>query len=150
MSMLSLEAWRALAGTGTWQSPWFTIDQPRINAFADATEDHQFIHVDPAAAANTAFGGTIAHGYLVLGMLSAMVFAAVPALDGISATLNYGFDRIRFLAPVPAGTRIRGHFTLNRIEDRPGQLRSFFAVHVEMEGKARHALAADWITVALL
>jgi len=124
---------------------WFDISQERINAFADVTEDHQFIHVDPEAAAQTPFGGTIAHGFLTLSMLSAMAYQA-PSIIGTTHAVNYGFDKIRFLSPVPAGARIRGRFTLKDArEAKPGEVTTVMAVSVEIEGQERPALAAEWI-----
>jgi acyl dehydratase len=147
---LSIAAYQALVGQAAWLSPWFLIDQARIDAFAAATDDRQFIHVDPVAAAASPFGGTIAHGYLTLAMLSAISYTVVPTIIGTRATLNYGFDRVRFLSPVQAGKRIRGRIALRAVERKPGQLRSTFVVTVEIEDEAKSALAADWITVALL
>ena len=91
-------------------SRWFLIDQKRIDAFADATEDWQFIHVDPEAAKATPFGSTIAHGFLTLSMLSAIAYDALPRVSGLAMGVNYGFDKVRFVAPVRAGRRIRGRF----------------------------------------
>src|SRR5665213_2409439 len=101
-----------LAGTETGVSKWFTIDQKRIDAFAEITEDRQFIHVDPDAARATPFGGTIAHGFLTLSMFSAFASDALPRIDGLAMGVNYGFEKLRFLSPVPAGARIRGRFRL--------------------------------------
>lgn len=130
-------------------SPWFTIDQHRIDGFADVTEDHQFLHVDVEAAANGPFGGTIAHGFLSLSMLSKMAKTAVP-LEGASAVLNYGFDRIRFLTPVPSGARIRGHFTFANVSPRgTGQTLLQYKVEVEIEGVVKPALSADWLVLFL-
>ena len=126
-------------------SDWFEISQDRIDAFAAITEDHQFIHVDPEAAAKTPFGGTIAHGFLTLSMLSAMVYQA-PDVIGTTHGVNYGFDKIRFLSPVPSGARIRGRFTLKDArESKPGEVTTVMTVSVEIEGQDRPALAAEWI-----
>ncbi len=95
-------------------SHWLTVDQARIDAFAKVTEDEQFIHVDPERAAETAFGGTVAHGFLTLSLLSAMAYSALPRIEGAAHGVNYGFDRVRFVRPVPSGSRVRGHFTLPR------------------------------------
>ena len=125
-------------------SPWFRVDQARIDAFAEVTEDRQFIHVDPERAAQTPFGGTIAHGYLTLSMLSYLVVSAEIPFPPVRASLNYGFDKVRFLAPVRAGARIRGRFTLKGVEERPGGLLLRFDVAVEFEGSDQPALSADW------
>ena len=91
-------------------SRWLTVDQARIDAFAKVTEDEQFIHVDPKRAAETAFGGTVAHGFLTLSLLSAMAYSALPRIEGAVHGVNYGFDRVRFVRPVPSGSRVRGAF----------------------------------------
>ena len=126
-------------------SRWLTIDQARIDAFADVVEDHQFIHVDPERAAETRFGGTVAHGFLTLSLLSAMACDAVPLTDALS--VNYGFDRIRFLSPVPAGSRVRARFAVARVEERvPGETTLHWDVSVEVEGAERPALVARWLS----
>jgi Acyl dehydratase len=131
-------------------SPWFTVDQARIDAFAEVTEDRQFIHVDPVRAAETPFGGTIAHGYLTLSMLSHLAVTAEIPFPPARASLNYGFDKVRFLTPVRAGARIRGRFTLTGVEERPGGLMLRLAVSVEIEGSDKPALAADWLVMLQL
>lgn len=137
----------ARIGEETGLSRWFALDQPRIDAFAELTEDAYFIHTDPArAAAETPFGGTVAHGFLTLAFLSAMAYDALPTLAGRSMQVNYGFDRLRFVAPVPAGARIRGRFVLTRCDPRPGEVTLTHAVTVEIEGQDRPAIAADWLT----
>src|SRR3546814_13451512 len=110
-----LEDYRHFVGEKIGVSRWFLIDQKRIDGVASVTEDEQFIHVDPAAAAQSAFGGTIAHGFLSLSMLSAMSYAAVPSIVGAEMTINYGLNNVRFLPPVVSGARIRGVF---RSEER--------------------------------
>lgn len=142
---LTLDEMRALVGKPMGTTRWYDITQDRIDKFADVTEDWQFIHVDPEAAKQTPFGGTIAHGFLTLSMLSAMVYE-MPVLDGVVMGVNYGFDKIRFLSPVPSGSRIRAHFTLTRLdESKPGFVTSYTHVEVEIEGHDKPALAADWI-----
>ena len=96
-------------------SHWVIVDQERINAFAKVTEDEQFIHVDPERAAATVFGGTVAHGFLTLSLLSVMAYNALPRIEGAAHGVNYGFDRVRFVRPVPSGSRVRGHFTLKAV-----------------------------------
>ena len=140
---------RSLIGSELGVSEWIGIDQARINAFADTTEDHQYIHVDPARAAQTPFGGTIAHGFLTLSMLSAMAYDALPEVEGRTMGMNYGFDKIRFLSPVPAGSKVRAHFVISAVEKKsPQQVVVRYAVSVEIEGKPKPALAAEWLTVA--
>jgi len=132
-------------------SRWFEIDQKRIDAFADVTEDWQFIHVDPEKAAHTPFGGTIAHGFLTLSMLSAIAYDAVPRVSGIAMGVNYGFDKVRFVAPVKAGSRVRGKFRLLQIGERaPGEWQSRYGVEVEIEGAPKPALVAEWLSMFFL
>jgi acyl dehydratase len=146
MPIASLEDLRARIGQEVGVSSWLTIDQPRIDVFADATEDHQFIHVDPAAAAAAGFGGTIAHGFLSLSLLSRMAADAMLIPEGVKMALNYGFDRIRFLAPVKSGKRVRGRFTLDSIEEKaPGQILMRHIVTVDIEGEDKPALTAQWL-----
>lgn len=135
-------------GTEIGVSGWKTVDQARIQAFADATEDWQFIHVDPEAAAKTPFGGTVAHGFLTLSLLSALAYEAVPPLQGAAMGVNYGFDKVRFVAPVRAGKRVRGRFVLAGAEAREGgRWLLTYAVSVEIEGEAKPALSAEWLTM---
>ena len=132
-------------------SDWFTIGQDRIDAFAEVTEDHQFIHMDPEAAAKTPFGGTVAHGFLTLSMLSAMVPDDFPVPEGMTMGVNYGFERVRFLAPVRSGSRVRSQLTLAAFEERrPGQYQSRWDVEVEIEGGDKPALKAQWLTLAII
>ena len=111
---------QSLIGTEVGVSRWIEVDQARIDAFAKITEDEQFIHVDPEAARATPFGGTIAHGFLTLSLASAMSYDAVAPLAGVVMGVNYGFDKLRFLAPVPAGSKVRGRFKLLSAEDKGG------------------------------
>ncbi|HKC03841.1 MAG TPA: MaoC family dehydratase [Sphingomicrobium sp.] len=146
MPLASLDDIRSKIGEEVGVSDWLTIDQPRIDAFADATEDHQFIHVDPAAAAAAGFGGTIAHGFLSLSLLSRMAAQAMLLPDSLKMALNYGFDRVRFLAPVKSGKRVRGRFTLDSVEEKaPGQILLRHTVTVEIEGEDKPALTALWL-----
>ena len=129
-------------------SRWFPISQARIDAFAEATEDRYFIHTDPERArAETPWGGTIAHGFLTASLLSAMAYDAVPRVQEARHGVNYGFDRLRFVSPVPVGSNVRGRFRLARVDrSRPGEVTLHWSVTVEIEGAAKPALAADWIT----
>ena len=146
MPVASLEDIRARIGSEVGVSSWLTIDQARIDAFADATEDRQFIHVDPQAAAQTPFGGTVAHGFLSLAMLSRMAAEAMLVPDSLKMAVNYGLDRVRFIAPVRSGQRIRGHFILDAIDEKaPGQLLLRHTVTVEIEGVDKPALTAQWL-----
>jgi acyl dehydratase len=146
MPLASLDEIRSRIGEEIGISSWLTVDQARIDAFADATEDHQFIHVDPDAAAAAGFGGIIAHGFLSLSLLSRMAADAMLIPDGVKMALNYGFDRIRFLAPVKSGKRVRGRFTLDSFEEKaPGQYLMRHNVTVEIEGEDKPALTAVWL-----
>jgi acyl dehydratase len=142
---------QARVGTETGVSRWFEISQARIDAFAEITEDMQFIHVDPVAAAATPFGGTIAHGFLTLSMVSAMAYDAQPRVAGLAMGVNYGFEKVRFVAPVPAGSRIRARFRLEALIERSAneyQARS--EVTVEIEGAGKPALVAQWLSLYVL
>jgi acyl dehydratase len=142
----SLDEIRAHVGREVGVSSWLTIDQPRIDAFAEATEDRQFIHTDPAAAAQTPFGGTIAHGFLSLSLLSRMAADAMLIPQGVKMAVNYGFDRVRFLAPVCSGRRVRGRFVLDSVEEKaPGQVLMRHSVTVEIDGEDKPALTAIWL-----
>ncbi|QPH53604.1 MaoC family dehydratase [Pontivivens ytuae] len=145
-----LEILRVQVGEEVGLSRWFTVDQSRINVFATITEDDQFIHTDIDRAAGTPFGGPIAHGFLTLSLLSAMAYDAVPVPEGATFGVNCGFDRIRFLAPVPSGAQIRGRFVLEGVEEDGAQITTRHAVTVEIEGQDKPALVALWITRAYL
>jgi acyl dehydratase len=144
----TFEALAARVGQEIGVSAWTTIDQPMIDAFAKLTGDTHFIHVDPArAAAVLPSKGTIAHGFLTLSLLSNMAYQVCPTIEGVRFPLNYGFNRVRFVAPVPVGSRVRAHFVLHaveRIDDVQRQL--VYNVSVEIEGAARPALVAEWLT----
>jgi acyl dehydratase len=146
MPLASLDEIRSRVGKEVGVSSWITIDQQRIDIFADATEDHQFIHVDPQAAKAAGLGGTIAHGFLSLSLLSRMAADAMLVPDTTRMALNYGLDRVRFLAPVRSGGRVRGRFTLDSIEEKaPGQWLLRHTVTVEIEGEDKPALSAQWL-----
>lgn len=146
MPVATIDEIRARAGSDLGASGWLTVDQAMIDSFADATQDRQFIHVDPEAAAKTPFGGTVAHGFLTLSLLSRMAADVALIPDPIKMVVNYGFERVRFIAPVRSGGRVRGHFRLTSFEEkRPGQWQFAHAVSVEIEGGQRPALTADWI-----
>jgi len=146
MPIASLDDIRAKVGQPLGASDWIEVGQDRIGAFADATEDRQFIHVDPALAAQTPFGTTIAHGFLSLSLLSRMAADVMLVPDTTTMAVNYGLDRVRFLAPVRAGKRVRGHFMLDAAEEKaPGQLLLKHTVTVEIEGDDKPALTAQWL-----
>lgn len=147
MAEMTLAQMASKVGQELGVSDWLLIDQARIDAFAEVSGDHQFIHVDPARArAEAPFGGTIAHGFLTVSVLSALASQAQPQLAGLRMSVNYGFDKLRFLTPVRAGSRIRARFTLKSLEERrPGEVTVIWDVTVEIEGKDRPALIAEWL-----
>jgi acyl dehydratase len=148
MPLATLTEIKSRVGDEVGLSPWILIDQARIDAFADATGDRQFIHVDPAAAAQTPFGGTIAHGFLSLSLLSRMGAEAMLMPEGMKMAVNYGLDRVRFLAPVHSGKRVRGRFTLDSVEEKAaGQVLMRHNVTVEIEGEEKPALSAVWLAL---
>jgi acyl dehydratase len=147
-SEISLSDLRNIVGTEVGVSDWIVVDQSMIDAFADATDDHQFIHVDPQRAKETPFGGTIAHGFLTLSLLSAMNYNCLPKIREQTMGINYGFDRIRFMSPVKAGTRIRGHFVLSEARLRgAGMMMLTYDISIEIENERKPALTATWITI---
>ena len=126
-------------------SEWFEISQDRINQFADATGDHQWIHVNPAkAATDSPFKTTIAHGFLTLSLVSQLLRSAI-AFEGARMAINYGLNRVRFVAPVPSGSRIRGRFTLGSVEDAGGAIQAVWQVTVEREGADKPSCVAEWL-----
>jgi acyl dehydratase len=151
MPIAGLDEIHSRIGQEVGVSSWLIIDQARIDSFAEATEDRQFIHVDPEAAARTPFGGTIAHGFLTLSLLSRMAAEAMLLPEGSRMVVNYGFDRVRFLAPVRSGTRVRGRFVLDSVEEKaPDQLLMRHSVTVEIEGQQKPALTAEWLTLFMI
>lgn len=144
----TVEAMVARVGQEIGASRWFAMAQSRVDAFADATEDWYFIHTDPERAAKeTPWGGTIAHGFLTLSLLSAMAYDVIPSIEGAVRGVNYGFDRIRFVAPVPVGKNVRGRFVLaEAITEKPDEITLTYEVTVEIEGAERPAVAARWLT----
>ena len=146
MPVASIEQIVSRVGSEVGLSDWITVDQAAIDTFAEVTDDHQFIHVDPEAAALTPFGGTVAHGFLTLSLLSRMAADAMLRPEAVKMGVNYGFDKVRFMAPVRSGKRVRGRFRLTRFEEkRPGQWQFVHQVTVEIEGEEKPALIADWI-----
>lgn len=125
-------------------SDWIVIDQVRINQFADATGDHQWIHVDPERAAESFFGGTIAHGFLTLSLLTTMLEQSI-TINNVSMGLNYGLNRVRFTSFVPVNSRIRAHWTLKSVEDVAGGLQLVWLATVELEGSDKPCCVAEWL-----
>ena len=124
-------------------SPWRTVEQSRIDDFARATDDAQWIHTDPEAAAAGPFGTTIAHGFLTLSLVVPMFAEALPALEGYGMSLNYGLNRVRFTSPVPSGSRIRGRFRIDDVEEVAGGKQARVAATIELEGQEKPACVAE-------
>lgn len=134
---------------------WMTITQEIVNQFADVTQDHQFIHVDPERAKQTPFGGPIAHGFLTLSLLTHLGASANPEspdparFEGVVMGVNYGFDKVRFINPVPVGSQIRVHTLLSKVELKGNAIQQTRTMTVEIEGQEKPALVADWLTRAV-
>jgi acyl dehydratase len=141
----------ARVGEEVGVSSWTLVDQARIDAFADATEDWQFIHVDPEKAKDTPFGGTIAHGFLTLSLLPKMAYEVAPVIEGVQAGVNYGFDKVRFLHPVRSGERVRGRFKLSEVTAKDANRWLIrYTVTVEIEDSRHSALVADWLGMQIV
>lgn len=146
----ALAALRAAVGAPYGPSQWITVDQAMIDAFGAVTHDDQFIHVDPKRAADTELGGTIAHGFLTLSLCSRFDYDCFEDLPGQRMGINYGFDKLRFLAPVRPGQRVRGLFALTAVEPRgEDALLRAVALRVEIDGQDKPALVADWLALLL-
>lgn len=149
---LSIDALTKKIGTEIGVSQWHAVTQAMIDGFADVTKDHQFIHVDPERAKKeTPFGGTIAHGYLMLSLLAPMSYEALPPIEGRAMGINYGLDKVRFLTPVRAGSRLRAHYTLREVTPRSEKevlLKN--EVTVEIEGTDKPALYAESLSMVVL
>jgi acyl dehydratase len=141
----------AMVGRELGVSDWFLIDQARVDAFADVTLDHQFVHVDVERAKATPFGGTIAHGFLTLSMLVHLCLPFIPTLANRKLVVNYGFDKVRFVAPVRVGKRIRAIGKLGEVAERkPGNVILRVDVTVEIEGEEKPALSAEWLSLHVI
>jgi acyl dehydratase len=146
----AFQKFQARLGESDGAGDWFEMSQERINDFADVTIDHQFIHVDPEAAAASPFGTTIAHGFLTLSMLthlSSSIKTDPETFKGVVMGVNYGFDKVRFVSPVPSGSRIRATSVLKDVElKNPNTIQVTRSYDIEVEGSDRPAVVADWIT----
>ena len=141
----------SLAGRELEPSSWFEITQERVDRFADATNDHQFIHVDPDRAAQTPFGGTIAHGFLTLSLIPFLTAEKAPAFEGLVMGINYGTDKVRFLHPVRVGSRVRAHQKyLEVLEKNPGQWLVKTLVTIEIENRAKPAVIAETLAIFVI
>jgi len=133
---------RELVGTHVGFTEWQTMEQERVDRFADATDDHQYIHVDPERARQTPFGGTIAHGFLTLALLAPIQTGLVQVTDAVTG-INYGLDRVRFPAPLPVGARFRGGVEILEVQDVPGGVQVKQLVTIEIEGSPKPACVAE-------
>lgn len=150
-TLVPMATYRAHLNGEDFVSDWLVVDQRMIDTFADATHDHQFIHVDPArAAAETPFGGTIAHGFLTLSLLSILAYRAMPGVEGTKMGINYGFEKVRFITPVKSGARVRGRFRLVGLTERAVSVQSAWEASIEIENAPKPALSAHWITLAVI
>jgi acyl dehydratase len=150
MKIFSKEEMANIVGIKLGPSQWVQLDQERINTFADCTEDHQFIHIDEEKAAQTPFGGTIAHGFLTLSMLAKFAEDIMVAPENMVMGMNYGFDKVRFLAPVRAGKRVRATGEVMSVEIKDGnRLLVKMALSVEIEGEETPALVAEWLNMTV-
>jgi acyl dehydratase len=141
-----IEELKTLAGEEIGASDWFEVTQARINAFADATEDHQWIHIDTERARTASpFGTTIAHGFLTLSLLPHLAAQAYRVQGDFKMGINYGLNRLRFISPVPSGSRVRARFTLQSVEDVAGGAQLTVVATVEIEGGQKPALVAEWL-----
>jgi acyl dehydratase len=142
----SVEELKGLVGQEVGVSEWVEVTQSRVNAFADATEDHQWIHIDvERAKKESPFGNTIAHGFLTLSLLPFFASQAVTVRGSFKMGINYGLNRLRFVSPVPVGSKVRGRFTLQNVEDVSGGVQITWSVTVEAEGGQKPALVAEWL-----
>lgn len=150
VNVISLEQLKSQNGQQVGLSDWLEISQSMIDDFANVTQDLQFIHIDPERAAKTPFGGTIAHGFLTLSLTSKMV-ESLPAIENMMMMVNYGSEKLRFISPVPSGSRIRGRYVQTKIEEKPNNR---FLIHhnitVEIENHPKPALVTDWLTMITL
>ncbi|MBL4595363.1 MAG: MaoC family dehydratase [Robiginitomaculum sp.] len=145
---ISKEDFMKAGGRELGTSDWIEIDQKRINEFADVTLDHQFIHIDPEAAAKTPFGGTVAHGFLSLSLLPYLMKDLVLTLPNVVMGVNYGFNSLRFLSPVPVNSKVRANVQVKEVvEKNPNQYLITYSVVLEIDGVVKPALVAEWLTM---
>ena len=143
---MTIQELRTRVGQEIGASPWYTLTQQQIDKFAEVTGDDQWIHCDPdRAKRESPYGATIAHGFLTVSLLSKFAKEAVQIAGDYKMRINYGFNRLRFTGGVPAGSRIRAHFTLNSIKDIESGVEIAWGVSVEVEGRDKPALVAEWL-----
>ena len=148
---LSVDQLDGYIGKEVGVSDWLLVDQDRINQFADATGDHQYIHVDPERAAQTPFGTTIAHGFLTMSLMVLMGYEGSTKLQNSVMGINYGFDKLRFINPVKVDSKIRGRFVLLSAEEKhPNQWLLKHSITVEIDGEEKPALVAEWLGMSVV
>ena len=148
---VSLNAMKAMIGQEVGLSDWFLVDQKRIDDFAEVTEDRQFIHIDREKAKSTPWGQTIAHGFLTLSLTAAMNASAMPKLEGVKMSMNYGFNKLRFVSPVLSGKRVRGRYKLLGVDEQAGGRALITTeITVEIEGEKKPAIVAEWLTLSFV
>jgi acyl dehydratase len=151
----AFELFKEVEGKEEATGEWMQIDQGVVNQFADVTEDHQFIHVDPERAKQTPFGGPIAHGFLTLSLLTHLSASAIPEspnpkrLEGMMMGVNYGFEKVRFINPVKVGRKIRVHRLLSKVELKGNAVQQMHTMTIEIDGESKPALVAEWLTRAV-
>jgi acyl dehydratase len=149
--VITIEELRARVGTELGVSSWRRIDQSHIDLFAQLTDDHQPIHVDPIMARDTPLGTTIAHGFLTLSLVAPFSYEAVPGVEGTKMSMNYGFNKLRFVAPVKSGASVRGRFSLKSLLDQGGgRYLCTMDVVVEIEGEPKPAVVLEWLTLTVV
>ena len=143
---LTMDELRTRVGQEIGVSPWHVVTQAQIDQFADVTGDHQWIHLDrDRAARESPYGTTIAHGFLTVSLLPMLITEAIEITGDVKLRVNYGFNRLRFTGAVPSGSRIRGRFTLQSVKDVEGGVEIAWALTVEVEGREKPALVAEWL-----
>jgi acyl dehydratase len=148
---VSIDEMSGAVGKEMGVSAWTLIDQPMVDAFAKLTGDTYFIHTNPERAKKeTPFGGSIAHGFLTMSLLANMAYQAAPGIRETKTGVNYGFNRLRFVAPVPTGSRVRGRFVLQAFDRQPARWQATYNVSIEIEGASKPAIVAEWVTAGLL
>jgi len=151
MEQVSLDAFKQMIGTDNGTTDWITLDQDRINRFADVTEDHQWIHVDAEKAKQGPFGTTIAHGFLTLSLIPVFSYAGKYVIEGAKMSVNYGLNKVRFINPVPVGSRVRSKMVITGVEEKkPGQILVTNTHTIEIEGQEKLACVAEALGMIFL
>jgi acyl dehydratase len=146
MQSLTIDEYKSQVSELESVSDWLLVDQDMIQQFADLTQDWVFLHTDPERARAAGFVGTIAHGFLTISLIATLFPSSLPRIEGVTVGFNYGFNRLRLIAPVPSGARIRGRFKLlDCVERAPGEYLLTYVVAIEVEGRDKPSLVAEWL-----